>query len=168
MLPEAKRKTTPNILNVNDLTKLPASTVQQIQAWLTERINGYAAHCKELSTAKDRFAVSEDGTQLRVTAKYLLQLRVVDVAQVYAVLVTILSYPEGALAYPTFCPGFGLLIALLERRCDLCDLQATPAYTSQDKSQHFTASPTLLLWLYMKQPPRIAVRMGRSRNFRGQ
>ena len=168
MLPEARRKTTPSILNVNDLTKLPASTVQQIQAWLTERINGYAAHREELATAKDRFVVSEDGTQLRVTAMYLLQLRLVDEAQVYAVLVTILSYPEGALAYTTFCPGFWLLIPLLERPYDMCYLQATPAYTSQDKSQHFTASPTLLLWLYMKLPARIAVRMERIRNFRGQ
>ncbi len=70
MVPEEKRKTTPTVLKVIDLTKLPAAKLRQIKDWLVATVASYAEK-RDFYELNDRYVVSDDGTRLTVAPDFL-------------------------------------------------------------------------------------------------
>ncbi|DBA96197.1 TPA: hypothetical protein ACH3X3_002397 [Trebouxia sp. C0006] len=70
MVPEGKRKTTPTVLKVIDLTKLPAAKLRQIKDWLVATVASYAEK-RDFYELNDRYVVSDDGTRLTVAPDFL-------------------------------------------------------------------------------------------------
>ena len=94
MLPEGRRKTTHNVFCVNDLTKLPAHTVAQMQDWLAERVEIYASKTGSLETERDRFTIADDCKELHVAKRYLESLQLADQIQVCLSMCNITSAHE--------------------------------------------------------------------------
>lgn len=73
MIPEGKRKTTPAVLNVHDLTKLPAAKLRQMRDWLVATVKSYAEN-RGFYALNDRYVVSDDRTRLSVAPDFLASL----------------------------------------------------------------------------------------------
>ncbi len=70
MVPEGKRKTTPAVLKVNDLTKLPAAKLRQIRDWLVATVESYAEK-RDFHAVHNRYVVSDDCTRLSVAPDFV-------------------------------------------------------------------------------------------------
>ncbi len=71
MVPEGKRKTTPTVLKVNDLAKLPAAKLRQIRAWLVATVESYAGK-RDFHAVHNRYVVS--GSQLLLAPDFVAYL----------------------------------------------------------------------------------------------
>ena len=70
MVPEGKRRTTPAVLNVNDLAKLPAAKLRQIRDWLVATVKSYA-EIRDLDAVHNRYVVSSDRTKLSMAPDFV-------------------------------------------------------------------------------------------------
>ena len=73
MVPEGKRKTTPTVLKVNDLAKLPAAKLRQIRDWLVATVESYAGK-RDFHAVHNRYVVSSDRTKLLLAPDFVAYL----------------------------------------------------------------------------------------------
>ncbi|DBB01104.1 TPA: hypothetical protein ACH3X1_000996 [Trebouxia sp. C0004] len=77
MVPEGKRKTTPAVLKVNDLAKLPAAQLRQIRDCLVATVKIYADKT-DLDAVHNRYVVSNDRTKLLLAPDFAAFLALGD------------------------------------------------------------------------------------------